>query len=757
MTIALCPAILEPRLPFPCHLGNPDNRKDTDVKKAVTLVLTVFVVALLISSMTTCGLGQATTEQQAPTPAAVSGGSDAAIALRAPRQIGTPGVKHASGLLLVDKEEYERYPLLSAPAALRSLSDAVDYTDYFPAPGYQGQQGSCVGWSVAYALKSYQEGRERGWSLDVPEHLFSPSYVFNQIRQSSDCLIGSHIPDALNLLAQQGVAPLSDFSYSADDCERLPDANAQQAAQDFRIASWNRIPLGDVAEAKNQLAAGYPIVISMAFDSAFETLSGSEPWSYSGALVGYHAMVIIGYNDARDAFRVINSWGASWGDAGYAWISYQAYKDAVQEAYVVQDATSQAQPNPTAPPPVTQYDIPLLSADVTSVRFYESGPDSVPYDQRAYQTSFSSADSRYINWELCLTHLAPGQQVNFDIDWVYRNDAGIFGQSTLGTYIPADWTSSCFNHGWGWPDVGNWPAGSYTVDLYIAGNKVASDVFEVYGGAAVIPTSRPQADIPSVQANVQSLRFYARGDSEVPAEQRDYTDQFPQSSTTYVAWELDLEHPAPGQRVDLPIYWTLRSDDGSIDAAYQLDSYVLADWTNSQHTNSAGWAAPGYWPAGTYTVDLYVDDAWVTSGSFTIYQDTSAPTAPPESYIPSLQANVTGLYFFESGTLVPSYDQWIYQEGFSQADARYVNWVLDLAHPSAGQQIDFTIQWTLRSEDGSVDLSFTQDSYLQPGWTSSYHWSGYGWPDPGNWQAGAYWVTLYIDGNVVAEGSFYIY
>jgi hypothetical protein len=33
-------------------------------------------------------------------------------------------------------------------------------------------------------------------------------------------------------------------------------------------------------------------------------------------------MLIIGYDDARSAYRVINSWGTDWGDAGYLWWDY---------------------------------------------------------------------------------------------------------------------------------------------------------------------------------------------------------------------------------------------------------------------------------------------------------------------------------------------------------------------------------------------------------------------------------------------------
>ncbi len=33
-------------------------------------------------------------------------------------------------------------------------------------------------------------------------------------------------------------------------------------------------------------------------------------------------MVVIGYNDTKNAFKVMNSWGTKWGDNGFAWIDY---------------------------------------------------------------------------------------------------------------------------------------------------------------------------------------------------------------------------------------------------------------------------------------------------------------------------------------------------------------------------------------------------------------------------------------------------
>ena len=35
-----------------------------------------------------------------------------------------------------------------------------------------------------------------------------------------------------------------------------------------------------------------------------------------------HAMVIIGYDDTKQSWLVLNSWGANWGNNGTIWLKY---------------------------------------------------------------------------------------------------------------------------------------------------------------------------------------------------------------------------------------------------------------------------------------------------------------------------------------------------------------------------------------------------------------------------------------------------
>ena len=65
----------------------------------------------------------------------------------------------------------------------------------------------------------------------------------------------------------------------------------------------------------------------------------------------------------------------------------------------------------------------------------------------------------------------------------------------------------------------------------------------------------------------------------------------------------------------------------------------------------------------------------------------------PGTYIPSLNAKVTALYFFESGYNYEGapYGKRNYKTEFQKSSTRYVNWELNLKYPKPGRRIDFEI------------------------------------------------------------------
>lgn len=265
------------------------------------------------------------------------------------------------GAVLEDSKTYEKIPLSPIPAR-GGLPVRADLSPRFPVPGDQGKQGSCVGWAVAYALKSYQEKVERKWSGTTAAETFSPAFLYNQIKLEGG---GAHISDALDFLIRVGAVSLGDFPYSDKDDSTLPGTSLQSAAREFAIATWRRIDLSAMTDTKSHLASGFPVVICMQVTKSFENHRGNSVFEHDPGEehTGAHAMCVVAYDDAKRAVKLINSWGQTWGDGGFAWVSYDTYLAKVREAFVTQDIViNRPLDSPTIEPYATP-DSPWVFAD----------------------------------------------------------------------------------------------------------------------------------------------------------------------------------------------------------------------------------------------------------------------------------------------------------------------------------------------------------------------------------------------------------
>jgi C1A family cysteine protease len=82
-------------------------------------------------------------------------------------------------------------------------------------------------------------------------------------------------------------------------------------------------------QIKSSLAQGTPVLLTIQVHSGFEKLSG--PWkqhawdwitSEKNPSKGYHAVLIVGYDDTAQRLLVENSWGPHWADGGFFGIPY---------------------------------------------------------------------------------------------------------------------------------------------------------------------------------------------------------------------------------------------------------------------------------------------------------------------------------------------------------------------------------------------------------------------------------------------------
>lgn len=144
-------------------------------------------------------------------------------------------------------------------------------------------------------------------------------------------------------------------------------------------------------------------------------------------------------------------------------------------------------PEPTATPEATPevgpptWNIPSINAKVTDLRFFETGYDQTPHDQRVYSRKFPKSEARYICWELNLSY----SRMEYNVSLVvrpayYRQDGTQFAEQTKQMIIQQGSSSSWYSYGRGWREPGNWNVGTYRVDLFVDDQKVATGTFEIY-------------------------------------------------------------------------------------------------------------------------------------------------------------------------------------------------------------------------------------------------------------------------------------
>lgn len=234
----------------------------------------------------------------------------------------------------------DRVPIM----AMGTLPNA--FALQMPTPRNQGQQGSCVSWATFFATGSYFMNRNNNPRYSSNSQLASPKYGYNQIRQGQNCGAGSTFPQNLNILRDKGACSWADMPYNETECGLQPNASQNTAASSNKILRWELADKNDITNIKSLIYSGLPIMIIVYVDANFDNLQ--SPFiltSRGGSVRGAHAITVTGWDDNKNAFKVMNSWGSNWKDGGYLWISYSFFPNAViaSECYVAYPKQSEAQ------------------------------------------------------------------------------------------------------------------------------------------------------------------------------------------------------------------------------------------------------------------------------------------------------------------------------------------------------------------------------------------------------------------------------
>jgi hypothetical protein len=226
---------------------------------------------------------------------------------------------------------------------------SVDLSGDLPPVLNQGQLGSCAAFATTL-VGSLARSRAQGAKV-----LTSAAFLYERMLTASNstCRDGTFLHTGLETLMREG-APLADeVPYSDQACASgsSPGPNGHLA----RIGGFSKLEPFNRARVKEVLSSGTPVVFGCTLPPNFMEWAGpqasgvfrSAAGQAGGPHGGGHAMVLVGYDDARGAWRVQNSWGADWGDRGSLWWDY----DDLEARGALHALVPQMLPNGMAVPP----------------------------------------------------------------------------------------------------------------------------------------------------------------------------------------------------------------------------------------------------------------------------------------------------------------------------------------------------------------------------------------------------------------------
>lgn len=231
--------------------------------------------------------------------------------------------EHIRGLVIPDHvKEYWQTHIPKRSYDARELKSSIDWSANDSPVKSQGSCGSCWAFSAVGLIENL------GGKTNLSEQVIVSC-------AQGDCG-GGWYWDALEYIHNYGIPPESCYPYSArnGDCaDKCTDPAYLVKVQNYTPGwgLWGEpASVNDIKAAlqKGPICVGMKVPEDGTFDSytggIYDYNGGDFPWAGNG-----HAVLVVGYSDDQQYFKVKNSWGQGWGENGYFRISYDDVTDDV--------------------------------------------------------------------------------------------------------------------------------------------------------------------------------------------------------------------------------------------------------------------------------------------------------------------------------------------------------------------------------------------------------------------------------------------
>ncbi len=190
----------------------------------------------------------------------------------------------------------------------------VDGINYVTTPAKLQTDGTCASHASTDALEScvLRMGLSNDIHLDLAENA-----IIDTIGG------GGNLHGIAAFMQTTGLPPIS--WYPGGSSTAVPGWEFHT----YRQTSWDCLYPETADQVKSYLVGYGPVVTTMNCPPDFFSYADGVYTNVYSQPGGFHAILVVGYDDAESCFKIKNNWGTGWGQQGFGKIAYSEFRSSL--------------------------------------------------------------------------------------------------------------------------------------------------------------------------------------------------------------------------------------------------------------------------------------------------------------------------------------------------------------------------------------------------------------------------------------------
>ncbi len=207
----------------------------------------------------------------------------------------------------------------------RTMLEEQSVKSYKMPPRSSGQNGSAASYALATCLE-YYVSFDRNYKVNL-----SPEYIDLSLTERAT-------PKALTFLVTNGTVSAAITPYGSGAISPGVHATPKYKIQNFLLIYREEVRARQkIFETRKALMRGNPVMVEMKVPSNFQSLGKAKIWEDASKADKKETahLIVVGYDENKEAFEVMSTYGNNWGRNGYLWIPFDDFGDRVKSGFVI--------------------------------------------------------------------------------------------------------------------------------------------------------------------------------------------------------------------------------------------------------------------------------------------------------------------------------------------------------------------------------------------------------------------------------------